>query len=82
MNYLGINAGHGASVALMVDGKIEMVLQEERFTKTKNYFGYPRLSLNNCIEYIKKKNIKIDIAAFATINPSHRFIYMYDGISS
>ena len=50
MNYLGINTGHGASVALMVDGKIEIVLQEERFTKIKNHSGYPKLSLNRCFQ--------------------------------
>ena len=70
MNYLGINTGHGASVALMVDGKIEIVLQEERFTKIKNHSGYPKLSLNRCFQYIKKKKIKIDIAAFSANTPN------------
>jgi carbamoyltransferase len=70
MNFLGINAGHGASVALMINGKIEIVLQEERFTKIKNYFGFPKLALGICIDYIKKSKIQIDIAAFSTLKPN------------
>ena len=41
MNYLGVNSGHGASVTLMLNGKIEFIYQEERFTKIKIYFLYP-----------------------------------------
>ena len=50
MNFLGINAGHGASCALMVNGKIKLVYQEERFTKIKNFGGYPRKSIENCLK--------------------------------
>lgn len=70
MNYVGINAGHGASVALMVKGEIKIVFQEERFTKIKNYFGYPKHSIKNCLKYIIKNNLKINTAAFVNLKPN------------
>ena len=73
MNFLGINAGHGASCALMINGKIELVYQEERFTKIKNFGGYPRKSIENCLKYIEKKKTHIDIAAFVNTNPNLNF---------
>ena len=67
MIYLGINVSHNASAALMIDGEIVIAVQEERFTKKKNFQGYPKKSIDYCINYVKKKKKKIDIAAFSTI---------------
>jgi len=67
MIYLGIQAGHNASAALMQDGKIILALQEERFTNLKNFYGYPGQSVKYCIEYVKTRNLIIDVAAVATI---------------
>ena len=33
MNIIGINVSHNASACLMIDGKIVIAAQEERFTK-------------------------------------------------
>ena len=68
MIYLGINVSHGASAALMIEGKIVRAFQEERFNKIKNFVGYPKKSIEECIKFIKKKNLKIDKAGFSTIN--------------
>jgi len=67
MIYLGIQAGHNGSAALMQDGKIILALQEERFTNLKNFYGYPGQSIKYCIEYVKTRNLIIDVAAVATI---------------
>ena len=70
MIYLGINVSHNASAALMIDGEIVVAVQEERFTRKKNFTGYPKKSIDYCINFVKKKNKKIDIASFSTIfNP-------------
>ena len=69
MIILGINAGHGASAALMINGKIEIVFQEERLTKIKNFQGYPKLSIEKCLKYIVSLNLKIDIAVFSSSKP-------------
>ena len=68
MIYLGIYVGHNASAALMHEGRIIFALQEERFTNIKNFYGYPAKSIDHCLKYAKSKKVKIDIAAFATIN--------------
>ena len=56
MIYLGINISHNASAALMIDGEIILAFQEERFNKIKNFVGYPKISIDECIKFIKKKN--------------------------
>ena len=57
MVYLGINVSHGASAALMVDGKIILAFQEERFNNIKSFVGYPKKSIDACINYIKKNGL-------------------------
>ena len=42
MIFLGVNIGHGASAALMINGKIILTFQEERFNNIKNFVGYPK----------------------------------------
>ena len=79
MIYLGINVSHGASAALMMDGKIIMAFQEERFNKIKNFVGYPKKSIDECIKFIDQNNLEIDKAAFSTIyNPTFPFKYPLD----
>lgn len=51
----------------MIDGEIVAAIQEERITKIKNFTGYPKKSIQFCIDEAKKKGIKIDKAAFSTI---------------
>jgi len=76
MIYLGIHGGHNASAALMRDGKIIFALQEERFTNLKNFYGYPFQSVKHCLDYVKSKNLIIDIAAIATIE-DYLFFHKY-----
>lgn len=66
MVILGINVGHGASAALMVNGEIKFTFQEERFTKLKNYEGYPKQSIDACFHFVKKNNLSVDVAAFSS----------------
>ena len=66
--FLGINVSHGASASLMIDGKIILAFQEERFNKIKNFCGYPKISIECCLKFVKKKKIKIDEASFSTFN--------------
>ena len=68
MIFLGINVSHGASACLMINGVIKFVYQEERLTNIKNFTGYPKKSIDKIINYLLKENLKVDIAAFSTIN--------------
>ena len=66
--YLGINVSHGASASLMINGQILLAFQEERFNKIKNFCGYPKISIEKCLDYVKIKKLKIDEAGFSTFN--------------
>jgi carbamoyltransferase len=68
MNIIGINVSHNASACLMMDGKIIIAAQEERFTKVKNYCGYPKQSIDYCLSYLKKNNQTVDKVAFSTVD--------------
>ena len=81
--YLGINVSHGASASLIVDGEITLAFQEERFNKIKNFVGYPKISIQNCIDYAKLNQLNIDEAGFSTIkNPIFPFKYPLDNFFS
>jgi len=46
MKILGIHDGHNASACLLEDGKIKMVLEEERIVRVKNFSGFPTNAIN------------------------------------
>jgi carbamoyltransferase len=45
MRILGIHDGHNAAAALVVDGRVVAAVQEERFTREKNWSGFPVQSI-------------------------------------
>ncbi len=45
MNIVGIHDGHTASAALSIDGRVVAAVQEERFTRIKNWAGFPSSSV-------------------------------------
>ena len=49
MIVLGIHDGHGASACLMVDGVPRAMAAEERFSRRKNDYGYPRRAIDYCL---------------------------------
>lgn len=53
MKILGIHAGHDASAALIVDGKVVADVAEERFNRIKHYAGLPVKSIQYCLDYAK-----------------------------
>mgnify|MGYP001231743683 CR=1 FL=1 len=77
--YLGINVSHGASASLMENGVIVAAVQEERFNKVKNFIGYPKKSIEFCLNYARKNQLNIDEAGFSTIkNPVFPFKFPLD----
>lgn len=57
MIILGIHDGHDASASLMINGKIVVANQEERFSKLKGDYGLPYNAIQSCL---KQADIKID----------------------
>lgn len=65
MKILGISAFyHDAAAALLVDGEIVAAAQEERFTRKKHDFGYPKNSIDYCLKFAGLSAGDIDYVAF------------------
>lgn len=51
MNIIGINAWHAdASAALVVDGRLIVAIEEERFTRKKHWAGFPSQAILFCLK--------------------------------
>ena len=66
MIILGIQEAHDASAALMIDGKIVAACQEERFTRVKGDYGFPKESVRFCLDSQGIRSKDIDIVALAS----------------
>lgn len=51
MKIIGINAWHAdASAALVIDGKLTLAIEEERFTRKKHWAGFPARAIQFCLD--------------------------------
>ena len=46
MVILGIHDGHNASASLIVDGELVCALGEERLSRDKHQYGFPKKSIH------------------------------------
>src|SRR5688572_17464323 len=61
---LGINTYHaGSSASIVIDGVPVVALPEERLNRVKYYAGFPKLSINACLEIAGLKFSDIDAVA-------------------
>lgn len=65
MKILGVNDHHNSSVSLLIDGKLVCAMQEERFSRKKNFWGTPIRSVNEALKFAGISLDDIDIIAFA-----------------
>jgi carbamoyltransferase len=73
MNILGISAFyHDSAACLVQDGKIVAACQEERFTRKKHDFSFPKHAINYCLLERGLKREDLDIVAFYE-NPFIKF---------
>ena len=75
MIILGIHDGHNSSAALVIDGKLICSLSEERFSRIKNHFGYPK-KVNAALNYRVKLNKLIKLHYHQKILNQHIFMYL------
>jgi carbamoyltransferase len=66
---LGIHFGHDASVSVCSPDGILFALQEERVSRIKHHFGFPRQSLGLALAHCGIGGRDIDIVAFSTSQP-------------
>ncbi|MDJ0893592.1 MAG: carbamoyltransferase C-terminal domain-containing protein [Alphaproteobacteria bacterium] len=68
MIVLGVHGGHNASAALMKDGRIFGMVQEERLTGRKNQTGFPKKAIDRLVSaHLDNKVSKIDAIACASL---------------
>jgi carbamoyltransferase len=49
---LGLNIFHAnASAVILVNGKVEFAIEEERINRIKNSGGFPKNSIIECLKY-------------------------------
>ncbi len=61
MIILGINNMHDASAAIVVDGKVVVASEEERFIRIKHTKGFPKNAIQFCLDYAGIKIDDVDI---------------------
>lgn len=65
MNILGISAFyHDSAACLVQDGKIVSAAQEERFTRKKHDFSFPKNAINYCLQDNGLKKTDLNFVAF------------------
>jgi carbamoyltransferase len=70
VNILGIWDGHDAGAALLVDGRLVAAANEERFTRRKLDYVFPRASIRACLESAHVGVSDVEIAAGSTLEVS------------
>lgn len=64
--YLGVFDGHNASAAVFADGSVQSVVQEERFTRVKNFFGPPDKAVEIALQLAGVTASQVDRVCFAS----------------
>lgn len=78
MIILGLNTSHNATASLLIDGEIVACISEERFVRIKNFFGFPKKS----VEYLlSSNNIKMQDVDFI-VNGGTIFVPPWDPIEN
>ena len=68
MKIIGIHDGHDCSVALMVDGKLVYAAQEERFSRLKGDYGFPKKAVQEMFKFSGLKPSDIDLVTIGSFN--------------
>lgn len=72
MIVLGINAFHGdASAVVLVDGELKAAVEEERFERVKHWAGFPKRSVQYCLDHIGARIEDVDHIAIGRNTRAH-----------
>jgi carbamoyltransferase len=66
MIIIGINFGHDAAVAIIRNGKVLAAIEEEKVSRIKQDFGWPRNALNRLLAEHSIKPSEVDAIVMAT----------------
>lgn len=71
---LGLNEAQCAGAALVRDGEIMVAASEERFTRIKNCWGFPKNAINFCLKHAKIDPTDLDLVVLSYIDPYPHFV--------
>ena len=79
---LGISAFyHDSAACLVEDGRIISAAQEERFTRKKHDFSFPKNAISYCLQDGGLKSNDLDFVAFYDKPFIHIFCLIHNGIA-
>ena len=64
---LGIYTGHNATASLLRDGEIIACVSEERFNGIKNYLGFPKKSIEWCLEFAGISSKELELVVLSSL---------------
>lgn len=64
MLILGVNFGHDSSVAIIKNGKLIAAIEEEKVSRIKQDFGWPKHAIDRLFEEYNLDKNQVDIVAF------------------
>lgn len=76
MIILGIHDGHNCGCSIFRDGNNLCTLSEEKVTRNKNEYGFPRSSINEALKYLNLKKEDIDFVAVSTKYLPPKYFYV------
>lgn len=68
MYILGINDGHNSGASIFLNGKLICAISEERLSRKKNEYGFPKKSIDYCLKSANINKNQINFVAVATLN--------------
>ena len=75
MFIIGIHDGHNCGASLFKNGKLLIAVNEEKITRKKNEYGFPKESILLCLKKFNLKKKDISYVAVSTKNlPPKYFI--------
>ncbi len=75
---LGVHDGHNASAAILRDGQLLFVVQEERLVGQKNFNGFPARSIEACLDFAGIESRDVNHVAFAGCRQTPTQLRSYD----
>jgi len=75
LKILGIHDGHNASAALVVDGELKYAASEERYSRLKHHYGFPKNAINKILSITKLEIDDIDAIAMSTKTLPPKYFY-------
>ncbi|MBU5678924.1 MAG: carbamoyltransferase C-terminal domain-containing protein [Candidatus Aenigmatarchaeota archaeon] len=80
MQILGIWDGHDAGACIVEDGKIKVAINDERLSRRKLDVGFPKRSIEACLNYLNLKPTDISIVATTTTDFSKTLTRLFPSL--